>query len=120
MKSRILICGGRDFNNSTLFDRVMATTESYFNPSFCIIQGGARGADRLAALWAFRKGCAMLEMRANWNFYNLSAGRVRNSWMLEFGMPDLVIAFPGGAGTQNMVQQAQARGFDVYVVPAGL
>lgn len=116
MKSRILICGGRNYNNSARFDEVMAAITPYFKPSFCIIQGGARGADRLAAIWAFDRGCAMLEMRANWNFYSYSAGYIRNGWMIEFGMPDLVVAFPGGTGTQNMIEQARAKGIDVYVV----
>jgi hypothetical protein len=33
--------------------------------------------------------------------------------MLDEGQPDLVIAFPGGAGTANMIQQSKARGIPV-------
>jgi UDP-N-acetylmuramoylalanine-D-glutamate ligase len=34
--------------------------------------------------------------------------------MLDEGKPDLVVAFPGGRGTANMVQQAHRAGVEVY------
>jgi hypothetical protein len=36
--------------------------------------------------------------------------------MLEEGKPDLVVAFPGGTGTANMVKQARAAGVEVLEV----
>lgn len=36
------------------------------------------------------------------------AGPIRNRRMLEQGKPDLVVAFPGGAGTANMVRLTEA------------
>jgi hypothetical protein len=36
--------------------------------------------------------------------------------MLDDGTPDLVVAFPGGRGTTNMIRQATERGFEVIVV----
>jgi hypothetical protein len=33
--------------------------------------------------------------------------------MLRFGKPQLLVAFPGGAGTENMIDQANAAGVDV-------
>ena len=116
MKSRILICGGRNYNDKEKFDAVMEMVRPWLAPLFCIIQGGARGADRLAMGWAFFEGCPMIEMRANWDKYEKSAGTVRNRWMLEYAMPDLVIAFPGGTGTANMIKQARSAGIDVFEV----
>lgn len=37
------------------------------------------------------------------------AGPIRNSFMLALG-PDLVLAFPGGRGTADMVRQASEAG----------
>jgi hypothetical protein len=37
----------------------------------------------------------------------------RNQQMLDEGRPDLVVAFPGGAGTANMVKLARAIGCEV-------
>jgi hypothetical protein len=36
--------------------------------------------------------------------------------MLDEGKPDLVLAFPGGRGTRNMVGQAKRRGVPVEIV----
>jgi hypothetical protein len=36
--------------------------------------------------------------------------------MLDEGIPDLVVAFPGGRGTANMVRQARERGFEILEV----
>lgn len=113
-KSRILVCGGRDFNDEILFYKSMSIAEQWFMKKFCIIQGQARGADRMAAIWAFQRGCAMLAIPANWDAYAKAAGTVRNTWMLDFGLPDLVIAFPGGDGTFNMTKQSRKRGIDVW------
>jgi ABC-type Fe3+-hydroxamate transport system substrate-binding protein len=44
--------------------------------------------------------------------YGPSAGPIRNGRMLEY-KPDLVIAFPGGRGTANMVKQARKAGIAV-------
>lgn len=38
---------------------------------------------------------------------------MRNQWMLEFGQPELVVAFGGGRGTQNMVDSATNAGIKV-------
>ena len=116
MKKRILICGGRDYNDNNKFINVMNNLRLWFDPKFCIIQGGARGADRLAMGWAFFQGCPMIEMRANWDYYDKDAGTVRNTWMIEYAMPDLVIAFPGGTGTANMIKQSKAASIDVFEV----
>ena len=116
MKRRVLICGGREYNDSQRLATVMKEIKPYLDQSFCIIQGGARGADRLANMWAFYEGCAVIEMRANWDFYDKAAGHIRNGWMLEFGLPDLVVAFPGGFGTRDMIRQARLKGIDVYEV----
>lgn len=115
-KRRILICGGRDFNNQELFDYAIEQVSPWLHDYFVVIQGGARGADRMAKQWAKRFGYPMIEMEAPWDTLGKKAGIVRNAWMLEFTMPDLVIAFPGGTGTRNMKDIARAAGIDVYPV----
>ena len=116
MKKRILICGGRKFNDMDKFKETMEQVRPWLNSTFCIIQGGAPGADKLAAAWAFFEGCPMIEMRANWDKYDKSAGSIRNSWMIEYAFPDLVIAFPGGPGTANMIKRARSANIDVFEV----
>lgn len=114
MKKRILVCGGRDYNDQKEATRILDECAKFFSPDFCLIHGGCRGADRAAHTWAFFKGCPVIEMKSNWNFYGKAAGSIRNGWMLKYASPDLVIAFPGGYGTADMLRQARAAGIDTY------
>lgn len=79
-----------------------------------IIQGGAKGADELAFAWARANSVSEEQYDAEWENFGTMAGPMRNKRMLQEGRPDLVIAFPGGKGTANMV--ALARKFGVEVI----
>lgn len=57
-------------------------------------------------------------MKADWNLYGKAAGAIRNTAMLDDHTPTLVVAFPDGKGTANMVRQAMARGISCNVVVA--
>ena len=43
---------------------------------------------------------------------------MRNGWLLDFGLPNLVVAFPmkGSVGTWNMVTQAKQRGLNIRII----
>ena len=116
LKKRILICGGREYADNSKFNQVMDHLLQYFDPHFCVIHGGARGADAMSEKWAEILGRPTLSISANWNFYGKRAGSLRNQWMLDYATPDLVIAFPGGVGTANMVRIARNNKIDVYEV----
>lgn len=78
-----------------------------------MIQGGALGADKFAAEWARSKPeLQRYVCRAEWDKYGKKAGPMRNARMLEW-KPDLVVAFAGGVGTENMVKQAEQAGVKV-------
>jgi predicted Rossmann-fold nucleotide-binding protein len=38
---------------------------------------------------------------------------MRNQQMIDDGKPDVVIAFPGGSGTADMIRRAEAAGVKV-------
>ena len=105
--SRILICGGRDYTDAAQFADTMAVAQKWFSQNCCIIEGGAKGADAMARNWAKANGKPCLTIEPNWSVYGLRAGMVRNTWMLVYGLPDLVIAFPGGIGTADMIRQTE-------------
>ena len=46
------------------------------------------------------------------------AGPIRNQRMLDEGKPDLVVAFPGGKGTNGMIDLARNAGVRVILVSA--
>jgi predicted Rossmann-fold nucleotide-binding protein len=111
---RILVCGGRKYHNREHLDQVMHKLRPFFGWPFCIINGGAPGADSMAEDWALSKGYPCITMNAPWRKLGNGAGTVRNTWMLDWAMPDLVIALPGGVGTADMKEQARGRGIPVY------
>lgn len=105
---KVLVTGGRDYADQR---RVFSVLDD-INPDF-VIQGGARGADMHARAWAKDKGKPCATFDAQWERLGKMAGGLRNAWMLEFGQPDLVLAFPGGRGTENMKSQARDAGVEV-------
>jgi hypothetical protein len=112
---KVIVCGGRDFKNLAFIwsnlDKIHADT-----PITSLMQGGASGADQLAGDWAKSKaGIERLVCKAQWEKYGNSAGPRRNARMLEW-VPDLVVAFPGGRGTADMVRQARAAGVMVIEI----
>lgn len=108
---RVLVCGGRDFNNvAFIWSRLDALHAK--TPITHLIHGGARGADTIASDWAKTKPIKRYICRTDWNKYDKMAGPIRNLRMLEW-KPDLVVAFPGGRGTANMIYVAEKVGVKV-------
>jgi hypothetical protein len=81
-----------------------------------VAHGGADGADTLANAAALMLSVPVTEYPADWKSYGPSGGPIRNARMLGEFMPDVVLAFPGGAGTADMVKRARAAGVRVVVV----
>lgn len=110
---KILVCGGRSYNNQERVDRVL---DQFINLGM-IIHGAATGADTCAQNYADCKLVAYKRYRADWERYGVSAGPIRNKFMLDDN-PDisLVVAFPGGRGTENMIDLANKRGILVMRV----
>ena len=108
---RLLVCGGREYEN---YARVR-TEIDIIHPDV-VIHGASRGADTLANRAALELGIPVLRFPADWTREGRIAGMVRNRRMLELGKPDMVLSFPGGRGTANMVALAKASKIPVYKV----
>lgn len=114
---RVLVCGGRDFSDRrALYARMEELYAAHGKRFSTLIDGGADGADTLAWEWAGSRGLSTERYRADWEKHGRAAGPIRNKRMLDEGKPDLVVAFPGGRGTANMVKQAKAAGVKVIEV----
>ena len=116
---RVLVCGGRNYARAK---QVKATLDSVDHQSGGIshlAQGGAAGADGLARAWAKVSGVPYVTYHALWGAHGKAAGPRRNRHMLDDSRPDLVVAFPGGRGTADMVNLALAAGVPVQQVPDG-
>lgn len=107
-----IVTGGRDFfDESGLFFRL----DMIHPPPVLLVQGGARGADRLALAWAKSRGVDYDTVEADWSEYGRAAGPIRNREMLKkYQDRAFVVYFPGGAGTKNCVKTAEKLGIPVY------
>ena len=77
-----------------------------------VISGCQTGADTIALNWASERGVETAKYPYLVDF-GRSGGPKRNQQMLEEGKPDLVLAFPGGRGTADMVRRAKEAGIRV-------
>lgn len=108
---RIIVCGGRDFTNTQFVRNVLDDIHNEEGITE-IIQGGARGADRMALCWAMDTQIPYTTVNAEWDKYGKAAGPIRNQEMIKRN-PDLVIAFDGGRGTESMVRIAHEYNVNV-------
>ena len=113
--NKVIVCGGRDFIDYDFVSKTLNYINKHY-PINLIIQGGAKGADTLAKNWAIENNVYCDTYNANWNEHGRAAGPIRNTEMLEKGCPDFVIAFPGGKGTNNMIEQAQKKVISVLSI----
>lgn len=97
-----LVCGGRDYKDRNLVWRILDMMIIDL-----LVHGGCRsGADFFADLWARNRRQKVKEYPAEWDKHGNAAGPIRNGFMFEDAKPNIVIAFPGGRGTQNMIDIA--------------
>ena len=119
---KILVCGGRDFDDWGLFTDSMINIFNQHstadNPIDHIIAGGAPGADTFARRLAKGWEITFTEYPAKWKTYGKSAGPIRNQQMLDEGQPDLVVAFPTerSIGTKHMMKIAREKGVEVIEI----
>ena len=136
---RVLVYGGRHFGaipdpildnieleraiilrdkQCRLFQDTMNTFHKEHNISV-LCNGGAKGADTLATKWATTNNI-QLEVypvtKSDWYNYGKFAGIRRNGIIFNKFLPDVVMAFSGGRGTENMISIATDAGVKVIEV----
>lgn len=100
------------FGNEELVELHLEVCFQESHGPLVVVHGGATGADAIANAWAFAQRAAGREVYvecypAEWAKYGKAAGPIRNQKMLMETSPDLVLAFPGGKGTADMVARAK-------------
>ena len=134
---RILVCGGRDYGAptddpelkelrkkqyhhvQTVLDQLLYDPNDEYHMPYkdaCIIHGAAKGADTAAWDYTAVHWTDCIPFPADWDRYGKDAGPIRNKQMLDKGKPNLVVAFPGGKGTANMIKQAKEAGIPVLEI----
>ena len=114
MTTIILVCGGREYGNQQAVSAQLDAARAHYGEVF-IVHGGARGADYMAGIWCRQRGVLCATVAADWINHKRAAGPRRNTAMLLL-QPHVCLAFPGGAGTADMVRKARAAGIPTYEV----
>jgi hypothetical protein len=111
----VLVTGGRDYQNRRrVFEELDAIHAR--RTIRLIIEGGASGTDESALQWGASRCIPVVSHFADWQTNSKQAGPIRNGEMLRWWQPHLIVAFPGGSGTANMVAQGKAKGIEVICV----
>jgi hypothetical protein len=118
---RVLICGDRNWQHYLVIETFVAGLYSQYGNQLHLIEGEAKGADKMAAEAAglYLPDENIHRFPADWNKFHRAAGPIRNREML-MQEPDLVFAFhsdiANSKGTKNMVDIAKDKEVPTYVV----
>ena len=103
---KIIIAGGRDFNNYYILEKVLNSFKGLIDE---VVSGDARGADELGARWATYNNIHVNHFPADWDYYGHAAGFIRNIEMADNA--DALIAFWDGKSkrTGHMIKTMQMK-----------
>lgn len=103
--AKIVFTGGRDYVNEDKVAKIMRKlSEKYgvFGGRFIAIAGAAPGLDTLVLNWCLKNKMPFAAMFPAWDHFDRPAGNLRNSWMIDYFLPQVCVAFPGSVGTNDM------------------
>lgn len=135
----VIVCGGRTFGSLNLppdapqelieerleqrrFEKhTLTDMHAHLGPPARLFHGLAEGADTVASEWAAEMQITQQGVRAQWERFGRKAGIVRNKLMLDLlrartDVDKVVVGFPGGVGTQHMLEIAALAGVKTYSV----
>jgi len=116
----VLIAGNRDYENKEEFFALVDRDLKDVNDDIIIVEGGAKGADRLAKLYAVSHEYGHIRVNAQWNLLGKQAGPIRNLKMTDYvAMQEksLAIFFWDGIskGTGDCYSKARKAGIKCIV-----
>jgi hypothetical protein len=113
---KVLVCGGRDFDDAIVAYAALNAIDKESTIT-AIVHGDCPGADKLASEWAEDNNKTIHAHPAQWKKYGRAAGPIRNQEMLNTHPDiDLIVALPGGRGTEGMIKLAEAKGIKIHRV----
>ena len=113
---KLAVIGSRSFNNYAWLEQCLLRSFRVADIE-AVISGGARGADALAARFAYCHSLPLITLWADWETYGRKAGPIRNSEIVA--QADVLVAFWDGAsaGTRDSIGKARAAGKRVLIFP---
>ncbi len=113
---RIVVTGGRYFDEEYVVHAVLNQLRAHNNIKRVATGGCPIGVDKITRLWAKQNNLEYVEYKAEWKVYGRAAGPIRNRAMLMSEKPDLLVAFPGRAGTRNCISWAKKMDIQTMIV----
>ena len=117
---RLIIAGGRDFDNFEMLKREMFEFLTENNlisfDQIEIVSGCAFGADRLGEDFADTYGMPVAKFPARWNYFGAQAGPIRNGHMAQYATHCICFWDGQSKGTANMIKQAKENGLALKVL----
>lgn len=112
----VLVTGDRDWDDENAVKAFVETLNPYTD---IVIEGHARGADKITFDECIYKGVPTLAVPALWNLQGRAAGPLRNRKMVQIiGTPDVCVYFhndlESSKGTKHMVNTARSMDILVY------
>jgi hypothetical protein len=111
---KVLVCGDQEWKDKELIRYYLTRTLPSMGYHITdIIEGDARGADKLAGELANELMINLIKVPAAWEQFGRMAGPIRNVAMLQYE-PNIVLAFhddlSNSKGTLDMINKARRYG----------
>ena len=114
---KIIIAGSRTIGGPRAQNILAAFIDStpFANRITEVVSGGAKGMDTVGEQWAKARNLPIKRFPADWTTYGKKAGYLRNKEMARYA-DGLIAVWDGkSAGTQHMIDLAQAFLMPYYV-----
>ena len=116
--NKIIIAGGRDFNDYELLKK--EASEFLFEiengEAIQIVSGGAKGVDSMGETFAKEYNLDLILFPADWKKFGRAAGPKRNAQMAEYATHLLSFWNGESKGTKSMISLAKKNKLEVKVV----
>lgn len=120
--SRIIVCGGRHFNDYACLESILDDVLADHNLGYTeveVVSGGCpSGADALGELYAATHNIQCSRFPAEWDRFGKAAGPIRNSQMVNYAgesQKPIVVAFSNSTtrGTNDTIKKANKLGIEI-------
>jgi hypothetical protein len=104
---KTIIAGSREITDPRIVAQVIKDSGFHVTE---VVNGGARGVDRLGYAWAMSNKVPVKQFMPDWYKHGKAAGPIRNQEMADYA--DALIAVWDGKsrGTKNMIELAKKKG----------
>ncbi|WP_405399322.1 DUF2493 domain-containing protein [Maribacter sp. Asnod2-G09] len=117
MDKKIIIAGGRNFNDYDFLENSVLNFISKFDKTDIeIVSGGAKGVDALGERFAKEQNIEFVIFPADWAKYGRSAGPKRNAQMAKYATHLLSFWDGKSKGTKSMINLARKNDLVVEII----